>query len=270
MRGVTSSVTPFYFGTGRRRLFGVFHPGRSPATAAALFCNAFGEEAIRAHRFQRVLADHLARDGVDVLRFDYFGTGDSAGEDVEGELIGWTADVLTAFDELIQRSAAARTMWVAARLGAAVAASASVRASRVPDRLVMWDPVFDGQRYLRELADFHARGLDVSYAGAPRSWRELPFHEGECLGFRLGNTLRTQLASLASDTLPAPRTWRCHVVHSATPGVPEIAARWKDSGLDVGTVRLPDDSFDWTSTSFDAALVPAETLKLLSDLVLDG
>ena len=262
-------MTPFYFGTERRRLFGVFHPGRIPAPAAVLVCNPFGEEAIRAHRFQRVLAERLARDGVDVLRFDYFGTGDSAGEDVEGDFTGWTADVLTAFDELMQRSAAARTVWVAARLGAAIATSATVRASRVPDRLVVWDPVFDGQRYLRELADFHACALDVTYASA-RSWRELPFHDGECLGFRVGDVLRTQLASLAPETLPAPRTWRCHIVHGDTPGVPETAARWKRSGLDVATALLPGDSFDWTSTSFDAALVPAETLKVLSDLVLLG
>ena len=263
-------MTPFYFGTEHRRLFGVFHPGRIPATAAALLCNPWGEEAIRVHRFQRVLADRLARNGVDVLRFDYFGTGDSAGEDAEGDFSGWTADVLAAFDELMQRSAAARTVWVAARLGAAIAASATVRASRVPDRLIVWDPVLDGRRYLHELEDFHARGLDVTYAGGPRSWRELPFHDGECLGFRLGDTLRTQLVSLAPDTLPAPRTWRCHVVHGDTAGVSETAARWKRSGVDVVTVRLPGDSFDWTSTSFDAALVPAETLEVLSDLVLLG
>ena len=261
-------MTPFYFGAHGRRLFGVFHSGRRLGATAVLMCNPFGEEAIRAHRFQRVLADRLARAGLDVLRFDYFGTGDSAGDDAEGDLSGWTADVLTAHDELVQRSASARTVWIAGRLGAAVAASASAHAPRAPDRLIVWDPVFDGRAYLNELADLHARALDDAYAGASRSWRELPSRDGECLGFTLGNTLLMQLGELDVDTLSTPRTWRCHIVHRDTGGVPEIAARWKKSGLQVESVGLPDDRLDWTSTRFDVGLVPAAMLELLSELAI--
>src|SRR5690349_2644367 len=99
---------PLYFEADSRRLFGMFHP--RPATAAprrgVLLCNAFGREAIRAHRVFRVLAERLSRAGCDVLRFDYYATGDSAGDDGEVDFSAWPRDILAAHSELLARSQA--------------------------------------------------------------------------------------------------------------------------------------------------------------------
>jgi hypothetical protein len=54
--------------------------------AAVLLCNPFGQEAIRCHRAFRLLSARLASSGIPSLRFDYFGTGDSPGNDGEGDL----------------------------------------------------------------------------------------------------------------------------------------------------------------------------------------
>ena len=67
---------------------------------AALFFNPYGQEAIRTHRLMRVAADRLARQGVDVLRFDFFGTGDSPGTDEQADISGWTADAMAAHQML--------------------------------------------------------------------------------------------------------------------------------------------------------------------------
>ena len=58
-------TTPFYFGQSERRLYGVFHHPEKPAmnAPAVLLLNPFGEEAIRAYRIFKQLANRLARDG---------------------------------------------------------------------------------------------------------------------------------------------------------------------------------------------------------------
>jgi len=48
----------------------------------------------------RTLAALLAREGFHVLRFDYYATGDSAGESSEGSLSEWRANIVTARDDL--------------------------------------------------------------------------------------------------------------------------------------------------------------------------
>ena len=90
-----SSIEPISFGKANRRLFGILHP---PAVldgerANVVLCNAFGQEAIRAQRTMWVLAERLARAGHSVLRFDYYGTGDSMGDDLDGDFDGWADDV---------------------------------------------------------------------------------------------------------------------------------------------------------------------------------
>jgi hypothetical protein len=56
------------------------------AGCAVLLCNPFGQEALRSQRGFRVLADRFARTGCATLGFDYFGTGDSDGDDDDASL----------------------------------------------------------------------------------------------------------------------------------------------------------------------------------------
>ena len=93
-----ASIQPFYFGAPERRLFGIFHPtaAASSALPGVLLCPAFGQEAVRAHRMMKVLAERLVRAGHPVLRFDFYGTGDSMGEDIDADLDGWAGDIHVA------------------------------------------------------------------------------------------------------------------------------------------------------------------------------
>ena len=168
-------MNPFFFGPPDRRLFGLFQAaqGTAPAMTAVLLCNPFGQEAVRSHRMYRVLADRLIRSGVDVLRFDYFGTGDSAGDDTEGEISGWTRDVIAAHVELTHRSRASRLAWIGARLGATLAVRASVLTSRTPEKLILWEPIIDGAAYLRQLYERHVRRLEANFDEWQVPWREM-------------------------------------------------------------------------------------------------
>src|SRR5688572_1386655 len=135
-------MTPIRFGPTSRQLFGLFHPAdeRRAKGSAVLLCNPFGHEAMRVHRFYRLLADRLSRKGVAALRFDYHGTGDSPGEDDEGEMQGWTQDILEAQRELMRLSGARQLCCFGARLGARLALMAAPQAAGGVQKLVLWDP----------------------------------------------------------------------------------------------------------------------------------
>jgi exosortase A-associated hydrolase 2 len=146
-------MTPLFFGHGTRRLFGVYAPppSRAAASRAFVLCAPWGQEYLRAHRSLRQLASMLCASGCHVLRFDYFGTGDSSGDLTQADVRGWTDDIEVALEELRDMTGTARVGLIGLRLGAALAATTAVRLPRVVDTLVMWDPVVSGRAYLQEL-----------------------------------------------------------------------------------------------------------------------
>lgn len=145
-------MVPVQFGRSDHVMLGVFNPalGRR-LRRGAVICNPWGVEASRAHRSIRALADLLARHGMDVLRFDYFGTGDSAGDGLSGSLEDWVDDARWAVEELLSTAGVSRVALIGLRLGAYVAAVTASRATDTVDRLVLWDPVVDGADYLTQL-----------------------------------------------------------------------------------------------------------------------
>jgi pimeloyl-ACP methyl ester carboxylesterase len=146
-------MLPFYFGAGRRRLFGVYDSARGAAATApaAVLCYPSGEEYVHAHRTMRRLAIKLGAAGIHALRFDYFGTGDSSGETAEADFKGWVADVEMAIDELRDMTGATKVVLIGLRLGATLAATVAVKRPRETDALVLWDPVVSGEEYLETI-----------------------------------------------------------------------------------------------------------------------
>lgn len=145
-------MNPFYFGTAERRLFGIYEPARrAPANRAAVLCHPWGSEHLHAYRSMRQLSNMLAAAGVHTLRFDYFGTGDSAGEMTSGDLGGWEADIRSAMEELRSIAGAAQVALVGLRLGATLAANVAVRPDAEVNSLVLWDPVIRGAEHVEEL-----------------------------------------------------------------------------------------------------------------------
>ena len=146
-------MKPFHFGPSAAPLYGVYHPahqqeGRAPAV---LLCNPFGVEAIRAFRIYRILAEKLAAAGSPVLRFDYTGTGNSAGDDAAFSVSRAVEDILLAHQELLDTSGASRVAWLGLRFGAGLALLASQQKPRGLGGLCLWDPVTEGQAYLTEM-----------------------------------------------------------------------------------------------------------------------
>ncbi len=270
---------PVRFAAADRQMVGIYHFPKpaSPNGVTALLCNPFGQEAVRSHRVFTVLADRLAQRGVPTLRFDYYGTGDSLGADDAGDLEGWVRDVLAAQDKLDALARPAHRVWIGLRLGALLCALAS-RASAVPlDTIVFWNPIAEGDAYLRELAraDREARlgALSLDAARYRRLAREpLPVEPDEALGFPLSESLRRQLKAQTGEAYAATRCARAVV---AMPGGPEPAwmtrLRSARSGAGQLDVRSLDDGIDWaTNDAGGSTIAPASTVGLIVPIVLEA
>lgn len=140
------------FGGRGGPLFGAYHgPTRAATTSrAVLLCYPIGHEYFKAHRACRLLAGQLARSGAHVWRFDYFGTGDSAGRGDEGDIVRWVANIELAIRELKAASLLSHVSLVGLRFGASLAAIAAAKDPSV-EHLVLWDPILDGSSYVDEL-----------------------------------------------------------------------------------------------------------------------
>ncbi len=146
-----------FFGSSNRQLFGAYHAPLKAASArgAALLCPPWGPEYFVSHRVLRRLATRLSDSGYHVLRFDYYGTGDSAGKRQDGDLVSWCEDAAIALDELRDMSGYATAATFGIRLGAVIAWRLAQQREDV-HQVVMWDPVVNGARYLSDLAKAQA------------------------------------------------------------------------------------------------------------------
>ncbi len=145
-------VVAFYFGRQGRNLFGCFHEPlqRSIRRCAVLICQPIGHEYINSHRALRQLAARLAEAGFPVLRFDYYGCGDSSGHSEEGSISLWMEDISTALAELRTRAGLSKVYIVGLRLGGTLAAIAGTQSNDV-EGLVLWDPVVNGKNHFQEM-----------------------------------------------------------------------------------------------------------------------
>lgn len=260
--------SPIRFGLPGRQLFGLFQtpPAGVERSHSVLICNPFGQEYIRCHRLLRLLADRLVREGFHVLRFDYFGTGDSDGDDSEGDLSRWQDDVLLANAELSERSGNPFASWLGLRLGASIAAITSKRLAIPPYRLVLWDPVVEGADYLHELETAHAAGLfplphwdrkKLASVAAASMKREI-------LGFPISAAIRQQIASLGVDTLTTARAQSLEIFGSHSNRDVNLLEQNPATFIITTHFTNVETQSIWASdAAMNAATVPIETINAI-------
>jgi len=112
---------------------------------AVLLCNpVFAEASNILWAYQR-LATILSEQGYYVLRFDYFGCGNSMGEDEEGDARRWQQDVDAAAKKLLDLSGHIRLSVLGFRYGATLAASLDLACV---DKFVLWEPVVSSSEHI--------------------------------------------------------------------------------------------------------------------------
>ena len=262
---------PIRFGPPGRELFGLYQPpsGGQDRRECCVLCNPFGQEAVRSHRVFRILADRLSRAGLHVLRFDYLGTGDSAGADEEGSLAVWTEDVVRASDEIVRRSSSSQVAWLGLRLGATLAALASRNAARPPRRLVLWDPVTDGAAYVAELAEAHVAARKEAFglrweAESRLRAQALEEAKSESLGYPLTPDFTAQLGALGPASFRGARAGRVTLVGArAGDAWAGLAEQLAAGGAAVATRTTASDVVWLLNDMLNDSLIPPDDIRSL-------
>lgn len=238
---------PFYFGP-ERALFGMFHACGASTRKGVLLCPPLGQDQIRCHRLYRQLAQALVNEGVAVLRFDYYGTGDSAGDSADVDWERCIADTVAAAAELRKRSGIDQIFAFGARLGGSIALASAAQARFAG--VVAWDPVLDGRAYVEQLDALQsALRTDRQRFMKPRKDADVA---AQWLGFAVGDSLRQQISDMHFDrpAVPTllleslspdkPRSWNGFVVEAATIRSLQPPTHWDDPRrLEVAILSHP-------------------------------
>jgi uncharacterized protein len=259
-------MRPFFFGSSKKPLFGVHHPllarpTTKGARGAVLICNPFGREYLRAHRGLRELADKLSQEGLQTLRFDYYGSGDSAGEAEDGDVEHWLDDITVAAVELRDSAATSDISAVGLRLGASLAVLATERGASF-SRLVLWDPVVVGRKYLDELLAQKSAWEAVHGSPAERP----PVDDHEVLGFPLSPSLQAAIAAIDLRHLERAPAERALVMSSGATDddIEETMEALRALGVDVTHQQIPWTKFWLRQEGIDDAVVPTETVRAIA------
>jgi pimeloyl-ACP methyl ester carboxylesterase len=238
---MTSRAEPVVFYAQGRPIAGLYHGcAGAPRGTGVVLCNPFGYEAIAAYRGYRELAGRLSAEGFAVLRFDYDGTGDSFGDDLEpGRVAAWKASVSAALDFVRARSGAKALSLVGTRLGALLASAVAAERGDVGS-LVLWAPTASGRALVREVRAFSL--LKQGGQGGPA--QGVPDGE-EAAGFVLSAATIQELSQLDLLKLPrapAPRTLL--VPRDDLPsGEEKVAESLRARGSDVALQAVAGYSF---------------------------
>lgn len=243
-------MIPIHFGSRERLMLGIYTPAASPRKRrGVLFLNPWGIEAMRAHRSIKHLSDALVRAGMDSFRFDYYGTGDSFGDDRDVTLSGCLDDAAWALDELLGAASVSRVTVVGLRLGGLLAGQLAARRAREIDQLVLWDPPPTGRAYLEALSARTSVPVEVFK---------------QFSGYEISPIFRDELLQASLEGLPGTRA-RVLLATSANAadGLTQdlLKAKTVDT-LAIESLRCWEEERD-----FGAGAVPVELCKGIAEWV---
>jgi pimeloyl-ACP methyl ester carboxylesterase len=233
--------TPRYFASG---LFGWLHePEQRTRDVGVVVCNPIGDDYVRAHRTLRHLAERLVAAGFPVLRFDFHGTGDSAGDERDADRVAaWRRDVGLAIDHVKQQAGVDEVAIVGLRFGATIAADVASTRNDVAS-IVLWHAFLTGEKFASETLKMHKmhRMLEPeSFAAGPKSY---PDGE-EALGFFLTNQTLQDLKAIDLRALTAKPAPHVLVVDAANlPSDKPIVEKLTALGAEVEHRHMPGHKF---------------------------
>ena len=247
----------------------------SPVTSRILIAPPFAEELNKCRRILALCAQRLAVAGSEVWWPDLSGTGDSEGEFADASWAQWV-DEFSGFDAaLAQTAPQAQPGYLAVRSGALLLNAAAPRLGNFAGaRVVLWQPVFDGGRYLQQFLRLRVMSGRLGGQDEPLQSLMTRLAQGELLevgGYGLRARLTDGLA--AAQVTPAGLGAARSVTvlefkntTGASPSAPSVqfAAACATLGCDVD-VRMVDCDQFWTTQEISAptAVIDASIPSLL-------
>lgn len=256
-----------FFGSSGRQLFGAYHapPASVSGRGAALLCPPWGPEYLVSHRIFRRLAVRLSESGYHVLRFDYFGTGDSEGASIDGDLTTWQADAEVALEELRDMSGFSTVATFGIRLGAVVAWRLATTRRDI-HTTVLWDPITQGRRYVGE--------LEAAQADIDR-WSLMPVqadtgvgHGRSLLGFPMTSRMRSSIEAVGADMFSQPTKAHVKIFFSdAHPGQEALHDALHAAGTPFHSEIIPGQTPWRDDESIGAGGLPVLVLERMVEIL---
>lgn len=260
-------MIPLFFGDADKPIFGIHHP---PAASSQLqdtsivLCNPIGFEYGRAHSVIRHLAKKLTANGYHVLRFDYYATGDSSGHSDEVSVDQCIKDITLSCDEIKTISATRKVTVVGYRYGALLASFASENYKF--NRLVMWDPVVNGEQYLDDLKTIHKQMLvdpnrfDLNFLSNTDASTELVGHD-------FPEQFRERIRSLNLADLEKIKTRRIDVINNSNGYNIEPLVN-ENTFLTKAEVHMFDGQSEWKNAAkIEAKVLPDSSIEKIIEVI---
>lgn len=239
----------FFFGPNSRRLFGSYHPPvGGPGRVLTVICPPLLSELGRTHSALQRVAVAVADAGQHVLRFDYYGTGDSFGTLEEVTVSDWLEDIAMAVQEGREISGCKTARVVGVRAGSLLACK-SVGAEIDVDRLVLWDPITTGTAFLADLRCMQSTMVERNIYLSRVERREAMRDHGT---YRLSERMVAELGSLDAEIYERVQGKLRVVSTSLTHHLP----------LDAVPHELVEYPCDWRAVSEDL-IIPHPILERL-------
>jgi hypothetical protein len=228
----------FFFGPDQRQLFAVYHPPIGvDSNALTVICPPLLAELDRTYTLLGKLAGSLAEQGQHVLRLDYSGTGDSFGRLEEVTISDWAKDIDLAIQEGLELTGCSAIRILAVRASTLLACKA-VGAGNNIERLVLWDPIFDGAQYLQSLMREQSAVLERHCFLSRAERRKLTTSYGM---YHLSDRMLEEIRSLDASTCSSMLKDKMLVVHtSSTTKSPVQGASEHFVPVDCGWEASPD------------------------------
>jgi alpha-beta hydrolase superfamily lysophospholipase len=250
-----------WFGPAERPALGwLTSPETGPSRSGVVVAPPVGYAYLSSHRTLRVLAERLAARGHTVLRIDYDGTGDSAGDQWDRDRVdAWRGTLGQAVAELRRRGVETVTL-IGVRLGGTLAVLEARRLAA--NRVVVWSPIAAGRRFAKEL---RLLSQPVPPEADPHRERGTLVHTGNVFSAQTVEELG-KLNANALEQVPAPRAL---VIDDPAGSASALANRLAELGAEL-THRQLAGGETALETPTEFATVPDEIVTEIADWLGDA
>ncbi len=250
--GSAVTVRPFFLDTPGGRIFAVHHAPLS-ARGHVLCVPPFNEEMNRCRSMLTLQARSLAAAGYGTLVIDLHGTGDAAGNYVDGRCGNWLDNIGAGVQWLVANGGCVALLGI--RLGVMLA-SEWLRLN--PDRrcaLVAWQPVTDGKQYMTQFLRMRI-AANMDRTDVPKETttsmrdqlaRGVPVEVG---GYEIHPELARAIDARQLALLAPPAgtsvAWLEHRASDAivpSPAAQRVIAAWTDVGVSVDVIPFNGQAF---------------------------
>ena len=244
-------IEPFFF--KKDQLFGCYHPAADlDSQRLLIICPPFFDDYRRSYRALSDLANACAEQGVHVLRFDFYGTGESQGMLDQASVDDWKEGIHAAIEEGMALSGANEVTLLGVRFGAVLAAQ--IMHENVK-RYIFWDPIASGASYLEWLdkVNDHLRQQHRQDARI----NNIPFENIIYENFHIPPELKSGIAALQFD-----QSFTSHLAQSFILTTDPLVYESKM----YANCEFPGLSYDWPA--YDGIITMKPVLEALALRIL--